>query len=760
MAAVPRLLRRDHPSRSPSVLMVLRGMAIVAIVWQGAWLFFDTTLWPRNLGNHVAFILVWGALISWLLILIVNWGPWSIRGWRTILFGIDVGFLLAAAAVLLVSGHQPDPGTWLVPASFVNLAVAISGLIFRLRTALVVTCCAAAGELLLLLVHAVPGEGLSWSDGVLFPAYAIAVGISTSVAQVGVVRAANRAERAQADLLRAEARTRSLEQVRNLVVRQQQRLHETVLNTLNAIARGGVALDEALGRRCRDAVAVLDGIAGNDADVVEITGADWETDLADDIHLLETSGIAVTADVGEVGRVPRQVYESFLIALREACTNARKHSGATSVRIMVTGDQGRFRSSSAHLKATVTDDGVGFDAGRIGDGFGLRMAIGQAMDEVNGQSQVTSSSAGTTVMLRWDGGRRDSRGLSLRDLGPTGNAFAAPVLGAFGAFALLAQLLTWPALTEPWWGMLAWVIYCAISALLIITSWHRPMPGWAVAIACLAAPLVYVTQHAQSYSAGTPLHWADWSSVALVAMFIVIGGAGPWWAWLLAIATWVVIQGDFPGELLRPGSAVIIASALYARSVRLNARRYDRATERRLAEQAEADAAEQGFEMTRLRYAPLSESDARGILQGISDACLSPADPQVRSDCAYEEQFIRAVMRIAESDDCVHRTARTLLPRVRERHCTLHVDLTGTEAVADSRAFMSAAEAALDAATEQSVARLSVRREGDEVAMRLVVDHCHPARSRSAVAVSSSTPVHVTALEEEDLMAEARYAVG
>ncbi len=76
---------------------------------------------------------------------------------------------------------------------------------------------------------------------------------------------------------------------------------------------------------------------------------------------------------------------------QEALSNVRKHAKARSVRVGL-----RFAAEVASLE--VRDDGVGFDAGLISDGFGLR-GMHARIAEVGGVLDVRSDvGAGTTVV--------------------------------------------------------------------------------------------------------------------------------------------------------------------------------------------------------------------------------------------------------------------------------------------------------------------------------------------------------------------------
>jgi hypothetical protein len=238
-------------------------------------------------------------------------------------------------------------------------------------------------------------------------------------------------------------------------------------------------------------------------------------------------------------------------------------------------------------------------------------------------------------------------------------------------------------------------------------------------------------------------------------MFLVVAAAGrPWWAWLAALASWLVIQGGFPFELIHPGAAVIYAGALYARSVRLNARRFDRINEQRLDELANAALAEREVTLLSRRYALLEASGAGVLLGGIVEGALDPSTVPVREAADREEHYIRAVMRIGAVDGAVHEVAAEILQWGRSQSIAVDIDLPSDSIVvadvSELRALLTRAYALAEEATS---ARLSARVEGDALVVRLVIagcGDCHivPERLGSAAMVC---------LGEGDLMVEARY---
>ncbi|MFF2276962.1 sensor histidine kinase [Agromyces sp. NPDC058126] len=100
------------------------------------------------------------------------------------------------------------------------------------------------------------------------------------------------------------------------------------------------------------------------------------------------SGIPVSIDSGDLGRVPVAVETAVYHAINEAITNAMKHSGASSIEV-------RLRREVDRLRVDVVDDGVGGVDERRGTGVrGIRSRIA-ALD---GDVSITSPAGGPTAI--------------------------------------------------------------------------------------------------------------------------------------------------------------------------------------------------------------------------------------------------------------------------------------------------------------------------------------------------------------------------
>jgi PAS domain S-box-containing protein len=115
---------------------------------------------------------------------------------------------------------------------------------------------------------------------------------------------------------------------------------------------------------------------------------------------------ALMIEDGFPEELPEEVSVELLRVLREALTNARRHSGARNVEV-------RLRAESEALVAAVIDDGRGFHSASTRTGVGL-VGMGERVEGLGGKIEVSSRPGeGTkvTVKVPLGGGTRALRRL-------------------------------------------------------------------------------------------------------------------------------------------------------------------------------------------------------------------------------------------------------------------------------------------------------------------------------------------------------------
>jgi signal transduction histidine kinase len=198
---------------------------------------------------------------------------------------------------------------------------------------------------------------------------------------------------------------------RTIERREHERLvHDTVLNTLTALARasGGDDAAEAV-NRCRQDVALIEGALGDPDDLA--AGARRPSgDLLSEVRAVAADmrdrGLTVHVEGGDgdVPALPARVVAALANAAREALSNVAAHAGTGEawVRVRVTAPD-EAAGVPFRLEVTVRDQGGGFDPARVDQArLGLRRSIVERIADCGGQASVWSAPGqGTAVRLSW-----------------------------------------------------------------------------------------------------------------------------------------------------------------------------------------------------------------------------------------------------------------------------------------------------------------------------------------------------------------------
>lgn len=369
-----------------------------------------------------------------------------------------VGWLIAPAVVLLLGLLQVRAGFegwW--PQTFTAalaalIALGVSTPLPQSAIGMVVTLAGAGWPSAVSAYTAETSPGLTW-----YRMVQLAVVYAVALAAASALRAAAK----RADLADEQARRR---QERRIVAQSdavaadaiRRVVHDTVLNTLEAVANGvGPERWDQLTRRCRSDLRAL-------AHLAEVSSSHLMADLADSARHL---GLEVEVDDHWQADPPELVTEALVGATREALLNAAKHAGVSSATL-----RARVDADSAWIE--VTDAGVGF-AEQPASRLGLQTAVVRTMQGVGGFAVVGSEpGAGTRVSLTWDVGRaRVLAGLAdlrTRMLRLTGGLAAV----ALSIWALLIGVDTGVAARE----IRLWTLLVAAGscALLLAGSRHGP----------------------------------------------------------------------------------------------------------------------------------------------------------------------------------------------------------------------------------------------------------------------------------------------
>ena len=204
-----------------------------------------------------------------------------------------------------------------------------------------------------------------------------------------------RAAEADAALAQADRETREQYVLRSRGAERREHerlLHDTVLNTLTALARDGTSSAAEVIGRCRHDIALMEQV---------LSEADGSGGLLDGLAAVagEMRGrgldVRLTASGAPDREVPAPVAAAIAHAVREALANVAQHAGTSHAWVEVSVD--------GSVQVLVRDSGAGFDAGQVDSSrLGVRRSIIERLADAGGDASVRSApGAGTVVCLRW-----------------------------------------------------------------------------------------------------------------------------------------------------------------------------------------------------------------------------------------------------------------------------------------------------------------------------------------------------------------------
>jgi signal transduction histidine kinase len=218
-----------------------------------------------------------------------------------------------------------------------------------------------------------------------------------------------RAMRADAALAAADrdAREQIVIRSENIERREQDRLlHDTVLNTLTAVARSGGT--PAAISQCRRDLGMLERALSESGDAAPDGGPGTDLPGAIEAVVSEMRAAGLTVDLKVSGAaaepdgaVPGPVAAAMAHATRAALANVAAHAGTGMAWVTVS--LATPEAGGGQLRITIRDEGAGFDAGRVDPGrLGVRRSITERVEDWGGSAVVRSAPGkGTEVCLSW-----------------------------------------------------------------------------------------------------------------------------------------------------------------------------------------------------------------------------------------------------------------------------------------------------------------------------------------------------------------------
>ena len=732
---------------------IIRGLAVFAAVWQALWLIGDATVRRIVADNpsEPAVILLAASMVAWLALWPSLFGRWRSRHRLRVAQVTSMSLVVVAGLLLLADSSAVGADGWFVGASVLNLGTGLAGLYLDRRTGLAVVIAVVSVEVVVIVsVYARHADAWPLAVDLVYPAYALALGLASVAARHALLGSA-RAQDASEERLSRQQRVRAANELTDAaVIAAETRLHETVLNTLTAIVRGGLSDDEVTSVRLRERAAesaeVLRSIADG-TDVAARWDGDLRIDLAGAIVDLESGGVTVHVS-GALDAVDPSLdaglYAAMGSAVREALINVARHAQASRVEV-----HGEVRTVHGRTwwRVRVRDDGRGFDA--HDRGFGLQSVVEEAIRSHGGRAAIVSSD-GTEVTIEVPVPNVSVDGFD----GGFLRAIALPVVVAFTAFTLYTIAATWQYAASPAANAATAALFIAVSAVVLVavrTTTATVMPWWVVVVVLLGVPAM--TQ-LERLTEAAPNPTGDWTSEAGAALLFVVVATGPWWAFPAAVASWFVAQELAWIELTQPGMFVVVVAALLGLQLR-RAEARTRAVDRELIEERGALAASQHrLARTRSRYQDVDTSGLIELLEGLANGDLDPREERVKGVCVREERMLRSVIKLHPEAIGVHRDLVSLAATARDAGVDLTISCV-EDVVGDARLTSGdQARMLLLSGREGSQARASITRDAAGCVFRLVV------RLREDALASVSPEVEVLDADSGLVSLEERCAGG
>lgn len=606
---------------------------------------------------------------------------------------LPVGFLpLVMAATGAVAYHQSgDVDSVLVFAACwqINFATCVAGLLILRRwilPAVVVVTAAISASLIVQL----PEWGVQLPVAIFITQCAIIVALRVGLRPL--IELARRADREEETRQTSIHRREVARRVSTEIAEQTRVLHDTAINTLGAIANGGasggreqlvreqaardVTLLERLRseRRATEGALLRDAIALSPLPVTRLGLSDEEVD----VFWSRLDPLLATAVIG---------------AVREALTNAGKHSGASAVELTVSGSEER-------LAISVRDEGVGF-SGETPANRGVANSIaGRARDHGFEATLHSAPGAGTTVDLRVPLVRQVLRAeTALDDVAAVvaGIHRRAGLLWAAGVTAV-SIVLTAAGGTNEQNALFPMIAIMVISwTVIAVRRSSTTGRGMSAVLGVSAIAVFALAALATDLGSVGAVHWQ--ALAATGPAVLLLSGTPPRGAVPAVASAWtvtVVILAALAESL--NAAAIVIVAASVAAGFAFVWRGFQRSVEVLCADSASAQReaflvhieidSERAAQLTYRRWVDAGLDSAVELLRGIAQGQRSPGDAATRQECDEEESYLRQLVLISPEVPHLGEAIIPLLQNARFRSIPFTVRLgsldTADQATAES----------------------------------------------------------------------------
>ncbi|MGV9709714.1 hypothetical protein ACWDTI_03520 [Gordonia sp. NPDC003424] len=477
----------------------------------------------------------------------------------------------------------------------------------------------------------------------LIPVYTICSTLAVAIVTGGLREVAELADRSTVPRRGADAALLARPSSWGLTGVRARLMHDTVINTLGAVARGVIVSDlDAIRRRCVAEFAALDELER--LNVPDTTGLD------DILAYARALGVDVAVDSpgtieALLGVQPPWRRREIIGLLVESITNAAKHSGSDSVEVGINAPTGHI---------TIRDRGVGVvDLDRLRATLAWRAADAMITADVD-----SAAGAGTTVTLIVPPLESiDGQGVLTRAATEMVGRLVPVMLVEFAIVAVVATAFgTGWSLNAVLPAALLWTITATLLTMVTTAGRRGPhLPATVIGVGyllMLAGVLV-----ATSAAVVPPnMAWAgDAAATACIAFIVVDGRARVFLPPVLAgvaAVCWAMITGADPGgstiAVLIADVAIVTVFVIVRRGLVAMAIEIERRHRIELRRREEKER----------RASRLHTVDGESVLARarmlLGELARHPeriVDPRIRDGAGVEEGCLRAMIAIWEHED-------------------------------------------------------------------------------------------------------------
>jgi signal transduction histidine kinase len=561
-----------------------------------------------------------------------------LRTWQALIQAF-AGLLFLTLAIVIPQAYGPG---WL-PLPFSAFAVTF-GAAFTLSVApAMVVIILAAFLNLIAVLNPTPQMILAAADlagGTIGPIFILIAAPALLGMAYSWRRAARIADASTLELEAAAASSYRAVQVQSARTSVDRRIHETVLNTLNAITQGVDEQSELLRTECRRDIEQLE-LGALPAQEATIGAVIAEARAAAG---LRTPQVIVRVDDDYL--LPQQSAGALRDALVEALRNVERHAQAHMVDISA-------RQESSVLEVIVNDDGRGLREGDT-ERFGMRNTIKASLSAIGGEAIIVSAPGrGTSVTLRVPI-------VVAAELQVPVNPVLDILLDTARSRVLLFAPAIFGLVMLPWIAgglgearpvfAVSFIAFLACNIALAL-RWNTVsrVPLTLITLVMGVVTYAITRQDLDGCASASSVHWII-NSVAGGIGLLLFAGQRYWWHWLILpiiTAAGLVLTLSLPDECKAvPAMSLVVtvvymSAALFLMTVLF--REFDRRRSEGLllwASSVEYQAEIERQITVTTQWSRVSASTV-ALLSGIADGSLDAGDAQIRERAASEESQLR-----------------------------------------------------------------------------------------------------------------------